>query len=74
MVYFLAACLTFPRAKSDIAQLDEHYWARKRIVARDILFVNRPGTYGESVCGSDLLPHSHFSLATGIVPIDPSSH
>ena len=34
------ASLTFPRTKSDIAHLDDHYWARRRLVAGGILFVN----------------------------------
>lgn len=40
MVYFLAASLIFPRTKTKFAHLDEHYWARKRIVAGGIFFVN----------------------------------
>jgi hypothetical protein len=119
MIYFLAACLTFPRSNPGIAHLDQHYWAKKRIVAGGILFVNiivigalvmrtAPAwndwwfyfyfpsyvvalarlTFSrvrwlDLVClawaltvnlsaGSDLLPHSHFGLATGIVP--NSSH
>jgi hypothetical protein len=40
MVYFLAASLTFPRMRTDITHLDQHYWARKKIVAGGILFVN----------------------------------
>lgn len=121
MVYFLAASLTFPRSKTDVAHLDDHYWERKKIVAGGILFVNvivigalvmrtAPAwndwwfyfyfpsyvvalaglTFSrvrwlDLVClgwaltvnlsaGSDLLPHSHFGLAAGIVPSLPSSH
>ena len=40
MVYFLAASLTFPRSRTEIAHLDEHYWQRKRLVSGGILFVN----------------------------------
>ncbi|WP_114227456.1 MULTISPECIES: hypothetical protein [Sphingomonas] len=40
IVYFLAASLAFPRTKSHVAHLDEHYWHRKQIVAGGILFVN----------------------------------
>lgn len=40
MVYFLAASLVFPRLEGRWANLDEHYWARKRLVAGGILFVN----------------------------------
>lgn len=115
MVYFLCASLTFPRGGAKCRNLDEHYWARKRIVAGGILFVNIIVTavlmarqmpawndwwfyfYFPSYivalagltfsrwrrvdlfclawaltvnlsAGSDLLPHSQFGLATGIVP------
>jgi hypothetical protein len=115
IVYFLTACLTFPRTKSDVAHLDEHYWHRKSIVAGGILFVNivvigalvmrtAPAwndwwfyfyfpSYVAALAGltfsrvrwldlfclgwalfvnlsagSDLLPHSHFGVITGIVP------
>jgi hypothetical protein len=40
MVYFLAVALTFPRGGARCAHLDEHYWARKRMVAAGILLVN----------------------------------
>jgi hypothetical protein len=40
MVYFLAASLVFPRTKRDWANLDEHYWSRKRVVVCGILFGN----------------------------------
>lgn len=33
IVYFLTASLTFPRTKSDVGHLDEHYWDRKWVVA-----------------------------------------
>lgn len=40
MIYFLAAALTFPRSNARCANLDEHYWSHKRLVAAGILFVN----------------------------------
>lgn len=40
MIYFLAASLAFPRGTTRCAHLDENYWARKRMVAAGILFVN----------------------------------
>lgn len=40
MIYFLAASLAFPRGTTRWAHLDENYWARKRMVAAGILFVN----------------------------------
>lgn len=39
-VYFLAASLVFPRTSRGWAHLDDHYWARKRLVAAGILLAN----------------------------------
>ena len=39
-IYFLAAALVFPRGERDWASLDEHYWARKRLVVGCILLVD----------------------------------
>ena len=39
-VYFLAASLVFPRTSRGWANLDDHYWARKRLVALGMLFAN----------------------------------
>ena len=39
-VYFLAASLVFPRSGRAWANLDEHYWSRKRIVTGGMLFAN----------------------------------
>ena len=39
-VYFLAASLVFPRTSRGWANLDEHYWSRKRLVAAGMLFAN----------------------------------
>jgi hypothetical protein len=40
MIYFLAASMVFPRRTPDLTHLDDHYWARKKIVAAGILVVN----------------------------------
>jgi len=40
ILYFVAAALVFPRARDRCANLDEHYWARKRLVVGVMLFVN----------------------------------
>src|SRR3954469_10512378 len=40
VIYFLAAALVFPRGQSDVQDLNEHYWARKRLVISGILLVN----------------------------------
>src|SRR5689334_7251676 len=41
IIYFVAAALVFPRdGRNRWANLDDHYWARKRIVAGAMLFVN----------------------------------
>ena len=39
-VYFLAASLVFPRTSRGWANLDDHYWSRKRLVALGMLFAN----------------------------------
>jgi len=39
-VYFLAASLVFPRTSHGWANLDDHYWSRKRLVALGMLFAN----------------------------------
>jgi len=40
LCYFLAAALVFPRGESVIANLDEHYWRRKRIVLGGVILAN----------------------------------
>jgi hypothetical protein len=40
MIYFLSASLVFPRTRRDWRHLDDHYWARKRVVVGGILFAN----------------------------------
>ena len=40
IIYFLSATLVFPRSKREWAHLDDHYWARKRLVAGGVLFAN----------------------------------
>jgi hypothetical protein len=40
MLYFVAASLVFPRTNRAWANLDDHYWSRKRFVAGVMLFVN----------------------------------
>lgn len=40
VIYFLAASLVFPRTSRGWANLDEHYWTRKRLVAAGMLFAN----------------------------------
>ena len=114
MVYLFAATRALPRGNVDCGHLDEHYWARKRIVASSILFVNVVVTaalltrttpawndwwfyfyfpsyltalVGLAIsrsrkldlfllawallvnvsAGSDLVPHSEFGRATGVV-------
>lgn len=39
-VYFLAASLVFPRTSRGWANLDDHYWSRKRYVAAGMLLAN----------------------------------
>jgi len=39
-IYFLAASLVFPRTTHGWSHLDDHYWARKRLVASGLLFAN----------------------------------
>ena len=39
-VYFLAASFVFPRTSRGWANLDDHYWSRKRLVALGMLFAN----------------------------------
>ena len=40
VTYFMAASLIFPRVESRWESLDEHYWARKRLVIGGVLLVN----------------------------------
>ena len=40
ITYFLAASLIFPREPGQWSNLDEHYWARKRIVLGGVTAVN----------------------------------
>ena len=40
VIYFLAASLVFPRTSRGWANLDEHYWSRKKLVAAGMLFAN----------------------------------
>ena len=40
VTYFMAASLIFPRVESRWDSLDEHYWARKRLVIGGVLLVN----------------------------------
>ncbi len=40
VTYFMAAALIFPRVESRWENLDEHYWARKRLVIGGVLLVN----------------------------------
>ena len=39
MTYYLSASLIFPRSERDWKNLDEHYWARKRLVIGGVLLV-----------------------------------
>lgn len=39
MTYYLAASMIFPRSEGDWKNLDEHYWARKRLVVGGVLLV-----------------------------------
>jgi hypothetical protein len=39
MTYYLSASLIFPRSEGDWKNLDEHYWARKRLVIGGVLLV-----------------------------------
>jgi hypothetical protein len=39
MTYYLAASLIFPRSEGKWVNLDEHYWARKRLVIGGVLLV-----------------------------------
>lgn len=50
VAYFIAASQVFPREGSDWTALDDHYWARKRIVLAGVLAAN-----------SMLLVHTAFS-------------
>jgi hypothetical protein len=40
ILYFIAAALVFPRGGRHWDSLDDHYWARKRLVVGAMLFVN----------------------------------
>ena len=40
VAYFISASLLFPREGSDWETLDEHYWARKKIVTLGIMAAN----------------------------------
>lgn len=39
LIYYLSASMIFPRSKGEWKNLDEHYWARKRLVIGGILLV-----------------------------------
>jgi hypothetical protein len=39
MTYYLAASMIFPRTEGEWKTLDEHYWARKRLVIGGVLLV-----------------------------------
>jgi hypothetical protein len=39
MVYYFSASMIFPRSEGDWKTLDEHYWARKRLVIGGVLLV-----------------------------------
>lgn len=39
VVYFLSAALVFPRSDNSSATLDDHFWARRRLVLTGILIV-----------------------------------
>lgn len=39
MTYYLAASMIFPRSEGEWKNLDEHYWARKRLVIGGVLLV-----------------------------------
>lgn len=46
ILYFVAASLVFPRSRGRVANLDEHYWARKRLVIGVMLFVDLTIIFG----------------------------
>ena len=39
LIYYLSASMIFPRSEGEWKNLDDHYWARKRLVIAGILFV-----------------------------------
>ena len=39
MIYYLSASMIFPRSEGEWKSLDEHYWARKRLVIGGVLLV-----------------------------------
>jgi len=39
LAYYLAASMIFPRSEGEWKTLDEHYWARKRLVIAGVLLV-----------------------------------
>jgi hypothetical protein len=39
MIYYLSASMIFPRSEGEWRTLDEHYWARKRLVIGGVLLV-----------------------------------
>jgi hypothetical protein len=39
MIYYLSASMIFPRSEGEWKNLDDHYWARKRLVIGGILLV-----------------------------------
>lgn len=39
MIYYLSASMIFPRSEGEWKTLDEHYWARKRLVIGGVLLV-----------------------------------
>lgn len=39
MIYYLSASMIFPRSEGEWKSLDEHYWARKRLVIGGVLLI-----------------------------------
>ena len=39
MIYYLSASMIFPRSEGEWKTLDEHYWARKRLVIGGVLLI-----------------------------------
>ena len=39
LIYYLSASMIFPRSEGEWKNLDEHYWARKRLVIGGVLLV-----------------------------------
>ena len=40
MIYYLSASMIFPRSEGEWKNLDDHYWARKRLVIGGVLLVD----------------------------------